>query len=259
MSAVANTSSSATISLEDVSVSFPLYHGGSRSLKKSLLFRGSGGRIGTDASHRIIVEALRNISLSLSVGDRLALIGSNGAGKTTLLRVMAGVYEPIAGKVTVRGRISPMFDISLGIDHELTGFDNIRLRGLILGMTPDEIEAKLPDIAEFTGLDEYLEMPVRTYSAGMMLRLTFAVATCFEPEVLLMDEWIVAGDASFINQARQRIAKFIDKAAVLVLASHDLATCQQWCNKALWLDQGRIKTFGAIDDVIRAYQASVST
>jgi ABC-2 type transport system ATP-binding protein/lipopolysaccharide transport system ATP-binding protein len=257
MSAVANTAASATISLEDVSVSFPLYHGGSRSLKKSLLFRGSGGRIGTDASHRIIVEALRDISLSLSVGDRLALIGSNGAGKTTLLRVMAGIYEPIAGKVTVRGRISPMFDISLGIDHELTGFDNIRLRGLILGMTPDEIEAKLPDIAEFTGLDEYLEMPVRTYSAGMMLRLTFAVATCFEPEVLLMDEWIVAGDASFINQARQRIAKFIDKAAVLVLASHDLATCQQWCNKALWLDQGRIKTFGAIDDVIQAYQASI--
>ena len=259
MTAVASDAISiAAISLEDVSVSFPLYHGGSRSLKKSLLFRGSGGRIGTDASHRIIVEALRNISLSLGVGDRLALIGSNGAGKTTLLRVMAGIYEPTIGKVTVRGRISPMFDISLGIDHELTGYDNIRLRGLILGMTPDEIEMKLPDIAGFTGLDEYLEMPVRTYSAGMMLRLTFAVATCFEPEVLLMDEWIVAGDASFIAQARQRIAGFIDKAAVMVLASHDLAICQQWCNKALWLDQGRIKQFGPIDDVIHAYQASVA-
>jgi len=125
-------------------------------------------------------------------------------------------------------------------------------------MTPQEIEEKLPDIAEFTGLNEYLDMPVRTYSAGMMLRLTFAVATCFEPEVLLMDEWIVAGDASFIAQARQRIAKFIDKAAVLVLASHDLVTCQQWCNKALWLDQGRIKEFGAINDVVGAYQASVA-
>jgi ABC-type polysaccharide/polyol phosphate transport system ATPase subunit len=248
----------ATSSLEGVSVSFPLYHGGSRSLKKSLMFRGSGGRIGTDASHRIIVEALRNISLSLSVGDRLALIGANGAGKTTLLRVMAGIYEPAVGKVTVRGRISPMFDISLGIDNDLTGYDNIRLRGLILGMAPEEIESKLPDIAEFTGLDEYLDMPVRTYSAGMMLRLTFAVATCFEPEVLLMDEWIVAGDASFINQARQRIGKFIDKAAVLVLASHDLATCHQWCNKGVWLDQGRIREFGAIDDVIGAYQASVA-
>ena len=258
MSALVSPLSAANISLEDVSVSFPLYHGGSRSLKKNLLFRGSGGRIGTDASQRIVVEALRNISLTLGVGDRLALIGSNGAGKTTLLRVMAGIYEPIAGKVTVRGRISPMFDISLGIDHELTGYDNIRLRGLILGMTPDEIETKLPEIAEFTGLDDYLEMPVRTYSAGMMLRLTFAVATCFEPEVLLMDEWIVAGDASFINQARQRIAKFIDKAAVLVLASHDLATCQQWCNKAVWLDQGRIKAFGAIDEVIQAYQASIA-
>src|SRR5579871_151409 len=241
-----------TISLEDVSVSFPLYHGGSRSLKKSLLFRGSGGRIGTDANQRIVVEAMRNVSLSLSIGDRLALIGSNGAGKTTLLRVMAGIYEPTIGKVTVRGRISPMFDISLGIDHELTGYDNIRLRGLILGMTPDEIEAKLPEIADFTGLNEYLEMPVRTYSAGMMLRLTFAVATCFEPEVLLMDEWIVAGDATFINQARERIGNFIDKAAVLVLASHDLGICQQWCNKGLWLDQGRIRQFGGIDEVIHA-------
>jgi len=246
------------IQLEDVSVSFPLYHGGSRSLKKSLLFRGSGGRIGTDASHRIVVEALREISLSLRIGDRLALIGSNGAGKTTLLRVMAGIYEPTVGKVSIHGRISPMFDISLGIDHELTGYDNIRLRALILGMTPAELEEKLPEIAEFTGLNEYLDMPVRTYSAGMMLRLTFAVATCFEPEVLLMDEWIVAGDASFITQARQRIAKFIDKAAVLVLASHDLAICQQWCTKGLWLDQGRIKQFGAIDEVVHAYQASVA-
>jgi ABC-type polysaccharide/polyol phosphate transport system ATPase subunit len=259
MSAVANnTTSSATIALEDVSVSFPLYHGGSRSLKKSLLFRGSGGRIGTDASHRVVVEALRNVSLSLSAGDRLALVGSNGAGKTTLMRVMAGIYEPTVGKVTVRGRISPMFDISLGIDHELTGYDNIRLRGLILGMTPDEIETKLPEIAEFTGLDEYLEMPVRTYSAGMMLRLTFAVATCFEPEVLLMDEWIVAGDAGFMAHARQRIAKFIDKAAVMVLATHDLQICQQWCNKAVWLDQGRIVQVGDVDEVTNAYYAAAT-
>jgi len=246
------------ISLEGVSIAFPLYHGGSRSLKKSLLFHGSAGRIGTDASHRVVVEALHDISLSLAVGDRLAVIGANGAGKTTLLRVMAGIYEPTVGRVSVRGRISPMFDISLGIDNDLTGYDNIRLRGLILGMSPDEIERRLPDIAEFTGLNEYLDMPVRTYSAGMMLRLTFAVATCFEPEVLLMDEWIVAGDASFISRARQRIGSFVDKAAVLVLASHDLATCQQWCNKGLWLDQGRIKHFGAIDDVVGRYQESVA-
>lgn len=246
------------VQLENVSVSFPLYHGGSRSLKKSLLFRGSGGRIGTDASHRIVVEALREINLALQTGDRLALIGSNGAGKTTLLRVMAGIYEPTVGRVGIHGRISPMFDINLGIDQELTGYDNIRLRALILGITPSQLEERLPEIAEFTGLHEYLDMPVRTYSAGMMLRLTFAVATCFEPEVLLMDEWIVAGDASFITRARQRISTFIDKASVMVLASHDLVTCQQWCNKGLWLDQGRVKQFGPIDEVIRAYQASVA-
>ena len=137
-----NSAEQTELSLENVSVSFPIYHGGSRSLKKSLLFRGSGGQLASDASHRITVEALRNVSLKFQAGDRVALIGTNGAGKTTLLRVMAGVYEPVAGVVTTRGRISPMFDISLGIDGEISGYDNIRLRGLILGLSASEIEER---------------------------------------------------------------------------------------------------------------------
>jgi ABC-2 type transport system ATP-binding protein/lipopolysaccharide transport system ATP-binding protein len=241
------------LTLKNVSVSFPIYHGGSRSLKKSLLFRGSGGQLASDASHRITVEALRNISVQCQTGDRIALIGNNGAGKTTLLRVMAGIYEPVSGTVSSYGRISPMFDISLGIDGEISGYDNIRLRGLILGLRADEIDARMADIVEFTELGDYLNIPVRTYSSGMMTRLTFAVATCFEPEILLMDEWIVAGDVGFLTKAQHRIEAFVEKAGILVLASHSSEICRQWCNKAIWLERGELKMFGGLQEVLDAY------
>lgn len=247
------------LGLDHVSVSFPVYQGGSRSLKKRLLSRSSAGRIARDANDRITIDALHDVSLSLDSGDRLALIGANGAGKTTLLRVMAGIYEPVAGTVSVRGRISPMFDIGLGIDSDLSGFDNIRMRGLLLGMPSRQIERLLPDIAEFTELGDYLDMPVRTYSSGMILRLTFAVATCFAPEILLMDEWILAGDAHFMDKARARIDSFVQKASVLVLASHNLDICRRWCNKGLWLERGRARAVGPIADVIAAYQAADGT
>jgi homopolymeric O-antigen transport system ATP-binding protein len=246
------------LSLENVSVSFPIYHGGSRSLKKSLLFRGSGGQLASDASHRITVEALRNVSLQFGAGDRVALIGTNGAGKTTLLRVMAGIYEPVAGIVRSRGRISPMFDIALGIDGDISGYDNIRLRGLILGLTAQQIEERMADIVEFTELGDYLDIPVRTYSSGMMTRLTFAVATCFAPEVLLMDEWIVAGDAGFLTRAQQRIEAFVEKAGILVLASHSSDICRQWCNKAVWMERGEVKLQGEINSVLDSYNSAIA-
>jgi len=248
-----NSAEQTELSLENVSVSFPIYHGGSRSLKKSLLFRGSGGQLASDASHRITVEALRNVSLKFQTGDRVALIGTNGAGKTTLLRVMAGVHEPVAGVVTTRGRISPMFDISLGIDGEISGYDNIRLRGLILGLTAREIEERMADIVDFTELGDYLDIPVRTYSSGMMTRLTFAVATCFAPEILLMDEWIVAGDAGFLAKAQHRIEAFVKQAGILVLASHSSEICREWCNKAVWMERGEVKLHGDIESVLDSY------
>jgi len=248
-----DVSQETAMSLEDVSVSFPIYHGGSRSLKKSLLFRGSGGQLATDANDRITVEALRHVSLQFGAGDRVALIGTNGAGKTTLLRVMAGVYEPVSGIVRTRGRISPMFDISLGIDSEISGYDNIRLRGLILGLGSEEIEARMADIVEFTELGDYLDIPVRTYSSGMMTRLTFAVATCFAPEILLMDEWIMAGDAAFLAKAQKRIETFIEKASILVLASHSSEILKRWCNKGILLQKGEVKFEGDIADALEAY------
>jgi ABC-2 type transport system ATP-binding protein/lipopolysaccharide transport system ATP-binding protein len=243
--------------LEDVSVSFPIYHGGSRSLKKSLMFHGSGGHLATDANQRITVEALRNVSMNIQAGDRVALIGSNGAGKTTLLRVMAGIYEPVSGSVTCRGRISPMFDIGLGIDSEISGYENIRLRGLILGLSSAEIEERMQDITEFTELGDYLDMPVRTYSSGMMTRLTFAVATCFAPEILLMDEWIMAGDAGFITKAEHRIQRFVEKASIMVLASHSLEICRRFCNKGVWMETGQVRGAGPIDEIIDQYSALI--
>jgi len=249
------SSEQAILRLDSVSVSFPVYHGGSRSLKKAILSRGSAGRIARDANDRITIDALRDVSFSLDRGDRLALIGANGAGKTTLLRVMAGIYEPFAGAVHVRGRVSPMFDIGLGIDSDLSGYDNIRMRGLLLGLSSRQIERLLPLIVDFTELGDYLDMPVRTYSSGMVLRLTFAVATCFEPEILLMDEWILAGDTHFMTKARERVDSFIKKASVLVLASHNLEVCRRWCNKGLWMDRGSVKAFGPVEEIIAAYQA----
>ncbi|WP_027521951.1 ABC transporter ATP-binding protein [Bradyrhizobium sp. Ec3.3] len=243
----------ALLAFDDVSVSFPIYQTGSRSVKKHLLFRGTGGQLATDASHRIVVEALRNVSLRLTAGDRIALIGRNGAGKTTLLRAMAGVYQPTSGNVTSRGRISPLFDIALGIDADLSGYDNIRLRGMLLGLSSSQIESHMADIGDFTGLGDYLSIPVRTYSSGMMTRLTFAVATCFSPEILLMDEWIMAGDAAFLAKAQHRVASFVERASILVLASHSFEICRQWCTKAIWMERGRLQMFGEIEAVLQAY------
>lgn len=258
MTAMTETASGAIVSLNEVMISFPVYQGGSRSLKKRVLFHGSAGKIGRDASDKVVIEALRDVSFSLQAGDRVALIGANGAGKTTLLRAIAGIYEPVQGRVVTRGRISPMFDINLGIDADLSGFDNIRLRALLLGLTPAEIEQRLPEIVEFTELGDYLDMPVRTYSAGMILRLSFAVATCFEPEILLMDEWILAGDAHFMTKAEARVRSFVERARVMVLASHNLELCSRWCTKGIWLDRGSIRELGPIDQVITQYQEFVS-
>lgn len=256
-SMISEGGSETIVRLDNVSVSFPVYQGGSRSLKKRVLFHGSAGKIGRDADQKIIIEALCDVSFSLPAGNRVALIGPNGAGKTTLLRTIAGIYEPIEGSVVTRGRISPMFDISLGIDPDLSGYENIRLRALLLGFPPGEIEAHLPDIVEFTELGDYLDMPVRTYSTGMILRLSFAVATCFKPEILLMDEWILAGDAHFMGKAEVRVRNFVERASVMVLASHDLKLCSRWCTMAIWMEQGRVKEVGPVDQVIKQYTRSV--
>ncbi len=241
------------IELQSVGVDFPLYGGGSRLLTKRLMHLGTGGRIGRDSSDRVCVQALRDVSLSFRHGDRVGLIGHNGAGKTTLLRVLAGVYEPSHGIVRCEGQVVALFDPALGMDMEATGYENIALRGMILGLSPKEIREHADAIADFTELGDYLAMPVRTYSSGMMLRLAFAVSTSVSPDILLMDEWIVAGDSQFMDKAHARMEGFVNRSSILVLASHSLDLMCRWCDKAVLLDEGSVVAFGPIRDVIGRY------
>jgi ABC-type polysaccharide/polyol phosphate transport system ATPase subunit len=241
-----------SIELNQVSVAFPVYSAGSRSLKTTMLAATTGGRIGNEAKH-LIVQALDQISLRLSDGDRLGLIGHNGAGKTTLLRVLAGIYEPRVGSVKIEGRVTPMFDTSLGIDPDGTGYENIILRGLYLGLTKSEILARRDSVAEFTELGAFIHFPVRTYSAGMQARLAFAMATCIEPEILLLDEGISAGDANFMDKANERLDSFIQKTGILVLASHHTELIRRLCNKAVLMEHGRMLWSGEVNEGLKIY------
>ena len=242
--------------VENVSVSFPLYHTNARSLKKTVMAAASG-RLGQDKQRRVVVQALRDISFTLRGGDRLGLIGSNGAGKTTLLRTLAGIYEPVTGRVKVQGGLGALLDISLGMNVELTGRENILLRGLYNGFTRPAIARLEQDVAEFADLGDFLDLPVRIYSAGMLVRLGFGLATAIRPEILLMDEWMLAGDADFHERARVRLEAMVRSADILVLSSHDTATVQAWCSRVLWLDQGRLRMDGPPDEVIDAYLGKV--
>jgi ABC-type polysaccharide/polyol phosphate transport system ATPase subunit len=246
----------ASIRVENVTVSFPIYSMNARSLKNSVLGMTTGGRIGTYGADTVQVRALDDVSLTLEHGDRLALVGHNGAGKSTLLQVLAGIYEPVSGRVHSEGRIASMFNPMLGIDPEGTGYENILQRGLFLGLTPAEVEARTEEIATFTELGDYLEMPMRTYSTGMAMRLAFAVCTCIHFDILLMDEWLSAGDASFVGKAEKRLAHMVDSAGIMVLASHSEPLIQRTCNRAALLEHGKVVAIGPVDDILATYHTS---
>ncbi len=230
----------AHISLHHCGLALPVYGSSNQSLKKKVLSAATGGRIAAESGHVPVVLALRDVSLEISAGDRVGLIGPNGAGKTSLLRILAGVYEPTSGRLSVQGNVTSLIDVTLGMDHEATGYDNIRLRGLILGLSKRRITELVPEIAEFSGLGGYLNMPVRTYSSGMVLRLAFSTVTCVQPDILIMDEWINVGDAEFVAKAQSRLAQLIDKASILVLASHNEGIINSLCNVRLRLERGQV-------------------
>ena len=240
----------ASITLDGVSVSFPIYGGSARSLKNRIVSGATGGRIGSDQRARTTVEALRDISLHVAHGERVALVGHNGAGKTTLLRVLAGIYPPQTGRLQVAGRIAPLFDIGLGMDPDATGYDNIRLRGLYLGLTTREVKARTDEIADFTELGPFLDMPMRTYSLGMQTRLSFAVSTSVDPDVLLLDEGIGAGDAGFMEKANKRLRGFVERAGILVLASHSAGLLADLCTRAVRLEHGQIAADGPLAAIL---------
>ena len=244
----------AFLSLQDISVEFPIYSGYSRSLKKVLFNTTTQGNLARDARDRITVLALRDINLDLTHGDRLAVIGVNGAGKSTLLKVLAGIYTPTGGRMMASGRVSALLTASVGLNMDATGRENIITRGMYMDIHPRDMRARVDEIADFTELGYHIDMPVRTYSSGMMVRLCFAVATSLRAEILLMDEWLGAGDAGFLAKARQRMEDFVSATSILVLASHSMPLLQEWCNRAILLDQGRIVAAGGVAEVVAAYE-----
>ncbi|TMH73025.1 MAG: ABC transporter ATP-binding protein [Betaproteobacteria bacterium] len=227
------------ISAEGVCVEFPIWNPSHRSLKNAVLRATTGGRLARESSTRVVVQALSDLSFEFARGDRIGLVGNNGSGKTTLLRVLSGIYEPVRGRLEVSGRVSSLLDLSLGMDHEATGLENIVLRGVLMGLPPVAIQAKVNEIAEFSELGDYLSMPIRTYSSGMLLRLAFAVSTSVAPEILLLDEWLSVGDAAFRDKAERRLLELIESSAIMVLASHDESLIRRFCSRMLRLEHGR--------------------
>jgi ABC-2 type transport system ATP-binding protein len=246
----------ASITLKQVSVSFPIYDQGRRSLKKRLLSGMTGGRIKleADTGSASVVQALDRLDLVIGHGDRVGLVGHNGAGKTTLLRVLAGIYEPVSGSVEVTGSVAPLFDITLGMDPDSSGYENILLRGLFLGYSRKDVEERVDDIADFTGLGEFLDLPMRTYSAGMRMRLAFAVSTSIAPDILLLDEGIGAGDQAFLNRAKERLETFTAQAGIIVLASHSADLLLSMCQNAVLMERGRITAVGETREVLEIYE-----
>jgi lipopolysaccharide transport system ATP-binding protein len=229
----------ALISLQNVSVSFPIYGAGASSLRSTLAASVTGGRLGKETGVTV-VQALRDISFELRSGDRLGLVGHNGAGKSTLLRTLAGVYEPSAGSFTRQGTVSSLIDPVLGIEVDATGIENIMLRGLVMGMSRKQVDKLTQDICEFSGLGEYVNMPVRTYSTGMLMRLAFSISTSIQSDILLMDEWLSVGDAEFTEKAERRMREVVSKSGILVLASHSPELIAKECNRVIHLEHGRI-------------------
>jgi ABC-2 type transport system ATP-binding protein len=244
-----------SIEVRRASVDFPIFDAKTRSLKKAVLgtVGRAGGKIGGDAKVPVI-EALRDVSLSLRHGDRVGLIGHNGAGKSTLLRLLSGIYEPTRGSSRIVGKVAPVFDLGVGMDPEISGYENIIIRGLFLGMTRKQMEARTDEIAEFTELGDYLSMPLRTYSTGMRVRLALGVVTSIDPEILLLDEGIGAVDAEFLAKARTRLFELVERSGILVFASHSDEFLIELCTSALWLDRGEIRERGDLTTVLSHYK-----
>jgi ABC-type polysaccharide/polyol phosphate transport system ATPase subunit len=203
------------------------------------------------------VRALQGIDLRVDQGDRVGVIGHNGAGKSTLLKLLAGIYPPTEGRREVQGRISSLFDISLGFEMDANGWENIAFRSYLQGDTPRRVRSKRRAIADFSELGDFLNMPVRYYSAGMMVRLAFSIATAIDPEVLLVDEVLSVGDLAFQHKARERMREMVARAHLMVMVSHDLEALARICNRGIWMDHGRMLRSGPIDEIIAAYKTSV--
>jgi ABC-type polysaccharide/polyol phosphate transport system ATPase subunit len=254
---------------KDVTVDIPIYDVKSRSLKhrifldkvSTLISRSEtsvGGSVMQNQRGVVTVRALERINFTAADGDRIAVIGHNGAGKTTLLRVAAGIFEPSEGNVAIRGRIMPLFNMLEGMAADATGVEMIHTRGTLLGMSESEIAERVEDISEFCELGEYIDMPVRTYSSGMLMRLAFGITTAIVSDVLIMDEIISTGDATFFERAEKRLREFVDQSSVLLIATHSPDVARTWCNRAMLLQHGRMVEYGEVNSILEAYARSTA-
>ena len=245
----------ASIELRDVSIEFPVYNNNGRSLKKRLMQVATGGQIGADPQGRRVVRALHGVSFQARDGDRIGLVGHNGAGKSTLLRALNRVYWPSRGELLIQGTTGSLIDISIGIDPEATGRENIFVRGALLGVKKADIRRQIDEVVAFSELGEFIDMPVRTYSSGMHLRLAFAVSTMMQPQILLMDEWLSVGDGGFRQKAERRMAELLHSTHILVIASHSRQLVEDTCNRVIWLEHGGIRKIGAPEEILPEYFA----
>lgn len=236
----------ASIQLENISLTYRIH--GDRKIK-DLFVRNRNKIYERDRS----VEALKNIDLHLRDGDRMGIVGRNGAGKSSLLKLIAGIYPQTSGRRITEGKIASLFELSLGFEPEATGWENIELRGLMLGETPRSIRKKMPEIAEFSELGKFLDMPVKHYSSGMFIRLAFSISTAIEPDILLLDEVMAAGDAAFLEKSKNRMRELMDSVKVLIFVSHSMESIEQFCSSCIWLHQGQIRMQGRPKEVIEAY------
>ncbi|QDH17174.1 ABC transporter ATP-binding protein [Swingsia samuiensis] len=256
------------VHLEDVYLSFPVFHGASRSLKKTLFSRaknavvapskvGGNMTVADSSSGLVLVEALSGVTFDIHKGERVGLVGHNGAGKSTLLRVLGGIYETGRGVAQIEGDCHALIDPQSGMNPELTGRENLYLFAYRLGLPKEKIPVLEKEVEEFAELGPFFDLPLRLYSSGMGIRLGFALATIPRPQILLMDEWFMAGDQRFQDKARQRLEGMVGSADILVITSHTLSILREWCTRILWMEAGKIRMDGKVDDVLDAYEASL--
>jgi ABC-type polysaccharide/polyol phosphate transport system ATPase subunit len=245
----------ASVTLNSVTVDLPIYTASTRSLRRSLASFGVGGRLRSDSQRHVSVRALDDVSLSLRDGERLGVVGLNGAGKSTLLRVVGGLLEPTSGSISVTGQVSTLLSVDALMDPEMTGEENVEHVSALIHLSPHRGRSLMEDVASFSELGDFLKLPVRTYSAGMRVRLSFALMTAQNPDILVLDEAISAGDETFANKAGQRFLGLTERTRIIVLACHSKPMLETLCDRVLWMERGRIRACGPVDDVLEDYSA----